>query len=89
MTPTVEELARRAKLAADVYAASLDASDTFEEIGGDLAYLMGAILNGYEFDEAGVTSEHFMPLLREHFEPSHEVWASIVNIVPVHDRPET
>jgi hypothetical protein len=65
----VGETCRRASLAIGVYDAMLDATESFEdEIGADLAYLMGAILKGEKFEAWLGASDGLMCLLARKFD---------------------
>lgn len=72
----------RGILALEVYDIVFKAFESFREqnIGADLAYLMGAILDGpgsyvdWSNDYDDGETPPLLPLLREHFPEKHEVW---------------
>jgi len=71
----VGETCRRTSLAIGVYDAMHDATESWEgEFGGDLAYLMGAILKGEKFEAWMGASDDLMRLLVEAFELDNAVW---------------
>jgi hypothetical protein len=73
------QIEEKARIATEVFNVCVSNSDTFEaddNLGANVAYLMGAVLNGQRF-EANKSHRAFMRLLREHFEPSHAVWSAI------------
>jgi len=68
-------LLRRATLAREVYATIEHGTESLEadNLGADLAYLLGAILRG----DSGCAWDHDRPLvrlLRQHFADGHAVW---------------
>ncbi len=71
----VGETCRRTSLAIGVYDAMHDATQSWEgEVGGDLAYLMGAILKGEKFEAWLGASDDLMRLLVRAFELDNAVW---------------
>lgn len=72
--------AERAVIAIEVYDAAQNNSESFEEednLGANLAYLMGAILKGETFEAWPGVHEEFVTFLRESFGTRHVVWSSI------------
>lgn len=69
----------RANAAIDVYNACMDHSQSFEEdnLGANLAYLMGAILKGEKFQAWLGVHEEFVAFLHENVPSDHDAWASI------------
>lgn len=75
----------RAMLATEVYATVYRNTETFMEgpIGGGLAYLMGAILQGDVYEIISPTSEEaeFLAFIRETFADDHPVFQHIKQTV--------
>ena len=70
----------RARIATRVFNVCAANSDTFEgadNLGANVAYLMGAILKGERFEASCDVHRHFIALLSSHFAPSCAVWRSI------------
>lgn len=76
-------LLQRAALAASIYTTVFERAESFEEqnIGADLAYLMGAILTEKHV-EFGVTRPLMLILVNE-YPPEHSVW-TYVRLVGFH-----
>ena len=76
MTP-----AERAALAFDVYMRAYEATESFEaeNVGSDLAYLMGAILSPHAESVLWGKSEGLaiLKILRQACPPKHKVWSFI------------
>lgn len=76
----------RHTLARDVFDAVFIAFETFNDnhVGADLAYLLGAILNGcgdnvdWRHDEMGGRIPAIIPVLKESFPPDSPLWQFIV-----------
>lgn len=67
---------QRHALAVEVYEHILGATESFEEqnIGADLAYLLGAILKGSEVEWDSESPPALNGVLSEGFEFAHPVW---------------
>ena len=66
--------AERHSLAIDVFQATLNATSTFDEVGPELAYLLGAILLG-QVSEYDAEESALQPVLKACFpDESHPVW---------------
>jgi hypothetical protein len=75
--------ADKAKLAEEIFSAVFDHHDTFrdDEIGADLAYLLGAIVCGDHVDWTEESYGHSGVLpcfISESFAPNHVVWNFIL-----------
>jgi len=75
-----KELTGNAELSKEVYETLYRATDSFEKIGMQVAYLVGGILTGSGLayhGTLGETEAEFVELLRETFADSHPVWKMI------------
>lgn len=75
--------ADKARLAQEIFCAVFDHHDTFREenIGADLAYLLGAIMLGDHVDwtEENYGHSGIVPkFITENFPPDHDVWTFVI-----------
>ncbi len=69
-----------AQLAYDVYHALYDYTESFEEIGCHVAYLIGSLLSGDRlclFAPLDESEAAFVEVMEGAFEPEHAVWQQI------------
>lgn len=71
---------KREKTAIEVYKTIIDATESIEEgnLGANLAYLMGAILMGEDFDAYIEHHGAFIALLFNELNAAHPVWQTIL-----------
>lgn len=75
------ELLERAKLAREIYQAVYNYTETLEEWGECLAYLMGAILSEEQYvvtPHDPSTEQEFYEFLTGQFDEYHPIWEFVV-----------